>query len=150
MGKVRRIVVRLSAVVVAALALVLFTFAIQRFCGIPPQDSTRAHMWGIKRRVLRFAHENGELPCSLKNLPTIPGLSSKITDWWGNPIQFAVDFEGIATLRSPGGKVWGYRLQEGAPLVCKFPTKKPTGEWSDELVDFIQGEQGGSKERGEQ
>lgn len=119
------------------LALVFLDFAIGRCCGVPPRDGTRATMWGIKRRVLRYAHENGKLPTSLENLPEIPRLGNRTTDWWGNPIQFEVDAEGIATLSSAGGRVWGYRPREGEPRVCRFPTKKPNGEWSDELVDFI-------------
>ena len=82
-------------------------------------------------------HENGRLPTNLDNLPEIPGHGNETTDWWGNPIQFEVDSSGVVTLKSNGGKVWGYKPREGAPVICRFPTKKPTGEWCDELVDFI-------------
>ena len=127
----------LVAVACGLIAVCFLDFAIRRCCGVPPRDSTRATMWEVKRRILRYAHENGKLPTSLDGLPEIPAHGKKITDWWGNSIQFEVDSAGIVTLTSAGGRVWGYNPREGAPLVCRFPTKKPTGEWSNELVDFI-------------
>lgn len=127
----------LAAVAGVVLALVLFNWVFNRCFGIPPHADTATSMWGVKRRILRYAHEHGELPDNLENLPRIPRLRGKTTDWWGNPIQFEVDSEGIATLSSPGGKVLGYHPREGRPIVRKFPTKGPSGEWSGELVAFI-------------
>ena len=97
-------------------------------------------MWGIKRRILKYAHENGRLPKSLVGLPEIPGQGDRTTDWWGNPIKYELSADGFVTLSSAGGTVWFHRPKDGAPLVCRFPSKKPNGEWSDELVPFVEDE----------
>jgi hypothetical protein len=137
MRRPRRIVTVFLGLVGAGFTILVLDFALSRCCGIPPRDSTRTTMWSIKRRILRYAHENGSLPTTLENLPEIPGHANKTRDWWGNPIRFEVDAGGIVTLSSDGGRSWGYKPQQGAPLVCRFRPKKANGEWSDELVDFI-------------
>jgi hypothetical protein len=104
-------------------------------------------MWGIKRRILRFAHENNRLPYSFDELPLIPNLSNKTTDWWGNPIQYKVNAEGIVYLKSSGGNVWGRNPREGLPITRSFPANKPTGEWSDELVELIEDQFSGAKRK---
>jgi hypothetical protein len=94
-------------------------------------------MWVIKRRVIRYAREHDALPTTLNDLPKIPQHGDEVTDWWGNPIRFEVSGDGIATLSSPGGPVWGRDPREGAPIACRFPTKTDSGDWCDEMVPFI-------------
>ena len=121
----------------AASAVLLIYGVSVRLCGVPPQADTHAAMWNTKRRVLRFAHENGSLPTALNNLPEIPGHRNSVNDWWGNPIEFQVDANGIATLRSAGGPVWGRNPSEGEPTAVRFPTKGPDGNWANEMVEFL-------------
>lgn len=115
----------LVAVACGLIAVCFLDFAIRRCCGVPPRDSTRATMWEVKRRILRYAHENGKLPTSLDGLPEIPAHGKKITDWWGNSIQFEVDSAGIVTLTSAGGRVWGYNPREAHPSYADFRRRSP-------------------------
>jgi hypothetical protein len=128
----------LAAVVMLAIALLAFDFVFFRTFGIPPRALTRTRMWVIKRRVLQYAHHNGSLPKRIDNLPEMPGYDNETIDWWGNSIHYEVEPDGRVVLSSEGGSVWGYKASEGAPLTCRFPSKDPSGEWSDELVDFIE------------
>ena len=138
MKRPSRIMTLFLTIAGGALVLILLDFIIHRCFGIPPRDFTRANMSCVKCRILKYAHQHGRLPDRLDALPDMPpGYVNETTDWWGNPIHFEVDAQGIVTLGSHGGRAWGYKPRESEPVVCKFPTKKPSGEWSDELVDFI-------------
>jgi hypothetical protein len=132
---VQRIVL-LSVLCVTSLIGIHLLF--ERFLFMSPQERTRAAMSAIKRRILRFVHQNGRLPSSLDEIPSIPNFFNEITDWWGNRIRFDVDPAGIITLRSPGGRAWCRKASEGMPVVLTFPYKTPTGEWEDELVGFYE------------
>lgn len=120
---------------------------IELVCGISPHDDTRTTMWGMKRRILRFAHQNGRLPSSVDELPRIPNMSDKITDWWGNPIHFEVTVEGVVILRSAGGRAMFRNPSEGKPLVRSFPSKTPKGEWADEMVHFYEEDRSNNEEQ---
>ena len=110
--------------------------------GMRPSDATKTSMWVMKRRIMRYAHEHGRLPTSLSELPDIQGTMNRNVDWWGNPITYVANQDGLVTLRSPGGPVWGYSKREGAPIERSFWARASDGEWSDELVDFIEQHQG--------
>jgi hypothetical protein len=136
----RRIVVRLLAAagaVFGLMLLLLFCIGAYRTISISPHEDTATTMWMIKRRMLRFAHENNRLPTSLADLSAIPGHRNRNTDWWGNSIRFDVDADGIVTLRSAGGSAWIWNPQEETPLTYRFRAKEPTGNWSNEFVEFI-------------
>jgi hypothetical protein len=107
------------------------------FGGIEPGSYNRTVMWVIKRRILKFAHQNDRLPKDLSELPIMPGYHNGLNDWWGNPIQLEMDDKGIASLKSAGGILWLHDAKDGVPLALRFPTKTSTGEWSDELVNFL-------------
>lgn len=125
--------------IIALLILADMKFWIfNRICGISPRDYTRTSMWVIKRQILRFAHENDRLPINFEELLPIPNLANRTTDWWGNPIRYRADPKGIIYLESSGGNVWPRNPREGLPLTYSFPSKKPTGEWSDEMVNLTE------------
>lgn len=123
---------------VAGIALlVCMHFVIVRGFGLTPSQATTTKMWTIKRRVLRYANEHGELPQNLDHLPVIPDHINDTIDWWGNPIEFEVESNGTVILTSNGGSVFFYNPDEGKPIVVKFPSRSRDGQWSDELVDFV-------------
>lgn len=130
----------LAMVVVGWLLFICLDFVLTRCCGVPPRASTRNSMWRIKCRIIRYAKQHGELPTSLDHLPQLGGdpRANATTDWWGNRIHYAVDRDGLVTLSSNGGRVWGFKAREGKPLVRTFRARTPDGEWAKENVQFIE------------
>jgi hypothetical protein len=84
---------------------------------------TATTMWGLKRRILRYAREHGRMPASLSDLPPMQGYSNKTTDAWFRPIAYEVDDEGVVTLSSP-------------VVGLSFPSRGSDGRWSDEFVKW--------------
>jgi hypothetical protein len=115
-----------------------FDLTSTRVFGLSPHEDTYTSMSMIKRRILRYAHEHNRLPNCISELPTVAGHRNKDTDWWGNPIQFEFDCNGIATLTSKGGCSWTWNAKEGMPMVLRFRTKDTHGKWVDEMVEFIE------------
>jgi hypothetical protein len=119
--------------VFAALVLLLYT-PVGDF--LPPQvksfvpfklasaeATTATTMWGLKRRILRYAREHGRLPASLSDLPPMQRYSNRTTDAWFRPIAYEADDEGVVTLSSP-------------VVALSFPSRGADGRWSDELVKW--------------
>jgi hypothetical protein len=79
---------------------------------VPPRSLTHARMMVLKRRILRFATAQNDLPATLTGLPRLQGFDNGLTDAWGRPIQFSVagDIVTLVSLGcdgSPGGTVAG-------------------------------------------
>jgi hypothetical protein len=126
----------LLSLAITVIGFVAIEFGTQRLLGVPPHDFTRTRMWGIKRRVLRYAHENNSLPLSLDNIPVIAGHSADVVDWWGNSIEYVKGPNDLIILKSRGGLVPFYRRTEGRPVVCRFYAKRKDGVWEDELCNW--------------
>jgi hypothetical protein len=92
-------------------------------------------MWGIKRRILRYAQANDKLPPDLSVLPQMANYGNEIVDYWGHPIHFTVKDDWV-TLTSFGsdGKAGGNG--DAADLIGRFGTKREDGSWSDEFVPW--------------
>ena len=103
---------------------------------IPPRSRIAAHMMGLKRRILQYAHSHGELPHSLTGLPEMQGYDNSIRDGWRRDIILEISSSGIVTLRSLGrdGAVGG--SGEDADMIGSFPSRDEQGRWSDEVVHW--------------
>jgi len=114
-----------------ALSILILTGLILACCltldCVPPRELTDAHMWGVKRRIIRYAHEHNRLPSSLQALPKIPGLGAKTTDAWGREITYIVGPGDHVTLssRPPSGA--------GPDIIRSFRTKNSQREWVAEM-----------------
>src|SRR5689334_17156311 len=75
----------------------------------PPRSLTAGRMQTTKRRILRYAHQYGELPTSLSILARIGGYGNEIVDGWKRPLIFETSPTGLISLRSLGrdGKIGG-------------------------------------------
>ena len=132
--KTRRILdVVLSVVALAILSRCLVDV-------IPPKDYTISNMLHLKRRVMLYAQAHNELPTSITALPPMEGYDNSNLDGWKREIIFEVSKEGVVTFRSLGrdGVVGG--AGEDADIVRSFATHGSEGRWSDELVDWVGGE----------
>jgi hypothetical protein len=125
------IILGIMAAVVAVLA---FSFVDR----IPPRALTATRMHVLKRRVLQFAHEHGELPKSLAALPVIEGCDSSIRDGWKRDIIFEASMSGVVTFRSLGhdGALSG--SGEDADIIRSFPTHDAQGKGNDEMIEWSQ------------
>ena len=117
--------------------LVLVGFALDDFVGIPPRALTRTRIWGIKERVLQYAHSHNQLPHFLSELPPMGGAyDDSVVDEWGRPIAYTVSASGLVTLTSLGrdGKVGG--SGKDADMIGTFASHDSQGRWSDELAEW--------------
>jgi hypothetical protein len=123
--------------VVAGVAVsVLAWLALDDFVGIPPRALTATRMWGVKRRILQFAHSHNQLPYALSDLPIMTGYDNSVSDEWGRLIAYKVSSSGSVTLTSLGrdGKIGG--SGKDADMVATFPSQDVQGRWSDELIQW--------------
>jgi hypothetical protein len=104
----------------------------------PPRSLTAGRMQTTKRRILRYAHQHGELPNRLSELPRFDGYSNEIVDAWKRPIAFEKSATGRVTLCSLGrdGKIGGEG--DDADIVRSFPARDEQNRWSDEMVNWIE------------
>jgi hypothetical protein len=99
---------------------------------VSARATTASTMSVLKRRILRYARNHQRLPARISDLPELPGFTNSSRDAWYRPIRYDVSPEGVVTLSSPAA--W-----------YSFPARSSDGQWSDELVDWL--EFGGPKAR---
>ena len=121
-------------IMTALVAVLAFSFVDR----IPPRALTATRMHGLKRRVLQFAHERGELPKSLVALPVMEGYDSSIRDGWKRDIIFEASTSGVVTFRSLGrdGALGG--SGDDADIIRSFPAHDARGKWNDEMIEWSQ------------
>lgn len=104
----------------------------------PPRSLTAGRMQTTKRRILRYAHQHGELPTSLSILARIGGYGNEIVDGWKRPLIFETSPTGLISLRSLGrdGKIGGEG--DDADIVRSFPARDAQNRWSDESVAWAE------------
>jgi len=124
---------------IAGIAGGVFAFmALDDFIGIPPRALTATRMWGIKRRVLQYAHSHNQLPHGLSDLPVMAGYDNSIYDEWGRAFSYEILPAGDVRLTSLGrdGKIGG--SGKDADFVATFPSHDAQGRWSDEMIGWSQ------------
>ena len=103
---------------------------------VPPRSLTAVRMHMLKRKVLRYARQHGELPASVQVLPEMHGYDNSALDAWKRPIIFETSPSGSVTFRSLGrdGKIGGEG--DDADIIRSFPARNAQRQWSDEGVDW--------------
>jgi hypothetical protein len=125
-------VIKVSEGISATFALGMTVVDSQTYWRTIECGGTATTMSVIKKRILRFAHLNNDLPQSLAGLPEIRGYDNGVVDDWGHAINYEVSPSGLVTLRSSGRG----RDGKGADIVATFPSHDAKGGWSDELVPW--------------
>ncbi|MFZ2642307.1 MAG: type II secretion system protein GspG [Verrucomicrobiia bacterium] len=104
---------------------------------IPPTSQTADAIHMCKRRIQRYAIEHNALPSALIETKEIEGYDNSIKDAWGRPIIYGVDTNGLVTLASLGKDNKPGGTGDGADMIGVYPSRQPSGRWSDELVGWI-------------
>jgi hypothetical protein len=84
-------------------------------------------MYAIRARVMHYYRENGSLPADLTNLPVVGDYDSRITDTWGNVVDYTSSTNDIVTLSSLGRDQRIGGVEEDADIECSFSAKD--GAW---------------------
>jgi hypothetical protein len=115
--------IEFRTLVAAALALALAGCEAK----IPPAALTESALTETLERIDMFAATHARLPTTLSELADRHGHANSTDDGWGNPLQYAIDAEGILTLRSLGadGAPGGERL--AADVERRLRTRRDDG-----------------------
>src|SRR5688572_4840507 len=101
-----------------------------KWASIPPASLTVGAISFNMRRILEFADAHNRLPLKLEELPDKKGYANRLTDGWGQLLNFHVDTAGNVTLRSLGadGKVGGDG--DDRDITGVFRTQDDQGRWA--------------------
>ena len=103
---------------------------------VPPRSQTDCAMHMSRRRILRYAAKHNALPAKISETEEIAGYDKSIKDAWGHDLIYTIATNGDVTVMSLGKDNRLGGSNDDADMVGVFPSKKPDGSWSEELVEW--------------